>query len=102
MFTFGCGRSARWSRSVFFQIADDIGDGLDLGQLLVGDLDVEFLFEVHDHSRYPANRFQIVDQSAFHRDGASVDIQLLGDNISNFSNASSKLLFDAFRRISFG
>ena len=68
-----------------FDIFDDVADGLDVLDLLVGDLAVELLLEGHDQvddvQRVGA---QVALDVGLHCDDVFLDVQLVHEKLSDF------------------
>ncbi len=65
-------------------VVDGLADGLDLLRHVVGDVDVELLFEFHHQlDRIQGIRAQIVDERGFAGDLVLADAKLLGNDIND-------------------
>ena len=71
--------------STVFEILHDVADRMNVRQLLIGDLHIKFLLKIHDElDNIQRISLEILDQSAIHRNGSGIQIQLADNDVAHF------------------
>lgn len=77
--------STRSAGSLSFKILCDISDRTHLDKILFGDLDVKFLFKIHNEfNNIKRIRFQIFDQTAVFGYGSGINAKLVYETVAYF------------------